>query len=145
MRMMRRRLIIPLPILLSLLLAPSSRSQVQPIPEGFSTGQAARFVLGQPNFSDISFGVTADRLGAISGVAIAGDKLIVADSSYLAPPNNNRILIYNSFSSLAGNFGAQRVAADVVVGQPDFASSGSATTATGMNQSVGLATDGTRL
>ncbi len=143
--LMKRIRIVPFPILLGLLLATELWSQVQPIPEGLSNGQAARFVLGQKNFSDITFGATADRLGAISGIAQAGDKLIVADSSYLAPPNNNRVLIYNNFSSFAGEAGGRLVPADVVVGQPDFTSSAFGTSATSMNQPVGVASDGVRL
>lgn len=142
---MKRLRIVPFPILFGLLLATELWSQVPPIPDGFSNGQAARFVLGQKNFSDISFGVTADRFGAISGLALAGDKLILADSSYLAPPNNNRVLIYNNFSSLAGEAGGHLASAEVVVGQANFTSSAPGTSASSMNQPVGVASDGVRL
>ena len=127
--MMKRALNAIFPILGSFLLAAELWSQAPPIPPGFQNGQAARLALGQTNFSDISFGTTQLRLGAISGITLAGNKLIVADSSYLAPPNNNRILIYNDVSAFKSREGGLLVPADVVVGQPDFASSAPGTTA----------------
>ena len=142
---MKRVFSVVLPILGSLLLAAELWSQAQPIPLGFQNGQAARLALGQTNFSDISFGTTQHRLGAISGIALAGNKLIVADSSYLAPPNNNRVLIYNDFTAFKSWEGGLLVPADVVVGQPDFSTAVPGTTANRTNQPVGVASDGTRL
>ena len=136
---------VSLAILLSLLPGAELWSQGPAIPQDLKTGQAARFVLGQANFSDISFGTTQERLGAISGIAIAGDKLIVADSSYLAPPNNNRVLIYNNLKSVKSQPPGYLVPADVVVGQPDFSSSTAGTAANRTNQPVGVASDGVRL
>ena len=143
--MMKRAWNAALPILGISLLATALWSQAQPIPQGFQNGQAARLALGQTNFSDISFGTTQLRLGAISGMALAGNKLIVAYSSYLAPPNNNRILIYNDFAAFKNWEGGHLIPADVVVGQPDFSSAATGTTASRMNQPVGVASDGTRL
>ncbi|MBI1956289.1 MAG: hypothetical protein HYS38_07825 [Acidobacteria bacterium] len=133
------------------------QSQPIPIPPGFLTGQAARFVLGQKNFSDISFCTspsdnplqcpfpTDSHLGAISGIAITGNKLIVADSSYLHPPNNNRVLIYNNLETLKEQPPGSLVPANIVLGQPDFTTSTAGTSASLMNQPVGVATDGVRL
>ena len=134
-----------LPLLGGLLLAPHLASQTQPIPQGFQNGQAARLVLGQANFSDITFGTTPSRLGAISGITLAGNKLIVADSSYLAPPNNNRILIYHDFAIFKNWEGGNLLEANVVLGQPDFTSSDPGTTRDRMNQPVAVVSDGTRL
>ena len=153
-------------------------AQLQPVPEGLVSSQAASFVLGQRNYSDISFCTSAtveeedgtitrkcvgpgtidivDRdlvrdlgrrhLGSISGIAITGNKLILADSSYLSPPNHNRILIYNDLSLLKARLPQDDLpAADVVVGQPDFDSIDSGTSAQRINQPVGVATDGVRL
>lgn len=142
---MKRAFSTGLPILGSLLLAAKLWGQGQPIPLGFQNGQAARLALGQTNFSDISFGTTQLRLGAVSGIALAGNKLIVADSSYLAPPNNNRVLIYNDLAAFGSWEGGFLVPADVVVGQPDFSASATGTTANRTNQPVGVASDGTRL
>ncbi|MGH9784693.1 MAG: hypothetical protein ACRD88_10945, partial [Terriglobia bacterium] len=133
------------PLLGSLLLATQLGSQTQPIPQGLQNGQAARLVLGQTNFSDITFGTSASRLGAISGIALAGGQMIVADSSYLAPPNNNRVLIYRDFDTFKSFGGGYLVEAGVVVGQPDFTSSAPGTARDRMNQPVGVASDGTRL
>ena len=101
--------------------------------------------MGQTNFSDISFGTSELRLGAISGIALTGQKLIVADASYLAPPNNNRVLIYNDFDEFRDWEGAFLREAHVVVGQPDFFSTDPGSSATQMNQPVAVASDGTRL
>ncbi len=126
-----------------------AQNQPQSIPAPFATGQAARLVLGQQNFTDITGGTSQYRWGAISGLAIAGNKLIVADSSFLSPPNNNRVLIYNDLRSLKARLPQDELpAADVVLGQPDFTSSSASTTvvtAKGFNQPVGVASDGTRL
>ncbi len=134
-----------LPILGIVLLAAEVRGQTQPIPQGFQNGQAALWVLGQTNFSDISFGTTELRFGAISGIALAGQKLLVADSSYLAPPNNNRVLIYHEFDVFRDWGGAFLREASVVVGQPDFTTSAAGAAAHQMNQPVAVASDGTRL
>ena len=125
------------PILGSLLLATHLGSQTQPIPPGLQNGQAARLVLGQTNFSDITFGTGQSRLGAISGIALAGNQMIVADGSYLAPPNNNRVLIYRDFDTFKSYGGGYLVEASVVVGQPDFTSSAPGTARDRMNQPVG--------
>src|SRR5689334_12635107 len=101
-----RSKIVPIPslwsgacaIAIAVLMTGHLGAQNQAIPNPFVTGQAARFVLGQQNFTDITGETSHIHTGAISGIAIAGNKLIVSDSSYLAPPNNNRVLIYNDLA-----------------------------------------------
>ena len=132
--------------LVSLLLTVNLFAQTQPIPKGFASGQASRFVLGQKSFSDITGGTSQLLLGATSGIAIADNKLILSDSSILAPPNNNRILIYNNLNALKARLPQDALpAADVVLGQVDFVSSTSGTSAQAMNEPVGVSTDGVRL
>lgn len=124
----------------------TARGQVPKIPNGFVTAQAASLVIGQKDYSAITGGLSRERWGAVSGLAITGNKLIVVDSSYLAPPNNNRVLIYNDLDALRKRKAQDDlIAADVVVGQPDFTTSDPGTTATKMFQPAGVATDGTRL
>ena len=142
---MKRAYQIVLPILGILLVAAETRSQTPPIPQGFQNGQAAVWVMGQKNFSDITFGLTPSSTGAISGITLAGRNLVVADSSYLAPPNNNRVLIYRDFDTFRHWEGAFLRVADVVVGQPDFSTSTPGSAANQMNQPVSVASDGTRL
>lgn len=142
---MKRAYQIALPILGILLLAGEIQSQTPPIPQGFQNGQAAVWVMGQTNFSDITFGLDSSRIGAISGITLAGRNLIVADGSYLAPPNNNRVLIHHDFDSFKDGEGAFLREANVVVGQPDFDSSDPGNGADQMNQPVAVASDGTRL
>lgn len=133
-------------ILLCALAVRTASGQAPKIPSGLVSAQAATVVVGQRNFSDISFGTDDRLLGAISGIAITGNTLIVADSSYLAPPNNNRVLIYNDLDGLR-----RRPPQDplpnfsVIVGQPGPNSTEPGTSATQMFQPSGVATDGTRL
>jgi len=66
----------------------------------FYNSQAARLVIGQNPFTAAEWAVTADRLGAVTGVAYANDTLIVSDSNLIgAVPNHNRVLIYRNVSS----------------------------------------------
>jgi IPT/TIG domain/NHL repeat len=81
-----------------------------------SNGSPADFVLGQSNFGA---GFVASNRGGAPGpetlsypnfISCDGGKLIVSDSG------NNRILIWNTLPTSSG------VPADLVIGQPDFAS-----------------------
>lgn len=98
----------------------------------FSTGQAARLVIGQNPFTAQEPGTSEKLLGTVSGVAFANDTLVVADSNKLGgTPQNHRVLIYRN----VGSFVPERKsafpqndwrcpacvgAASVVLGQPDF-------------------------
>ncbi len=108
----------------------------------FTTGQAARLVLGQVTFTQQDDGASQTLLGGVSGVAYANNMLFVADSNRVgAIPQNNRVVI---FSGLSGMLPAPMAeipqtnpfpcavclgSASVVVGQPDFS-----TTDIGLNQ-----------
>jgi hypothetical protein len=86
----------------------------------------ANFVLGQSNFTTTSPGSSATSLSGPSKVAISPDgKLVVADA------NNNRVLIWDTLPTATG------VAPDVVVGQTDFNSSSSGTTASTLSLPTG--------
>src|SRR5215216_2699389 len=67
----------------------------------FSTGQAARLVIGQRTFTDQIPGPASENLlGGVSGLAIAGDTLFVVDSNRVgASPQNQRVLIYRNVTS----------------------------------------------
>src|SRR5260221_138372 len=80
----------------------------------------ADIVLGQPDFVSSTAnngGVSASTLSGPSGIVSDGTKLIVADA------NNRRILVWNTIPT--GN----KQPADVVIGQPDFATTSAGTTA----------------
>ncbi len=97
----------------------------------FFTGQAARLIIGQKTFTDQFPGNSDVQLGAVGGIAVAGDRLFVADSSRIgAAPANHRIVIYENLSSTvppvseAPPQGPRCPAcvgtASVVLGQPNF-------------------------
>jgi hypothetical protein len=93
-------------VLFSLLLACTAS-----LAADFSSGQAARALIGQETFTSTTPGATANRVGGISGLAYGGDTLFVADSnrfgSFGAPDgngnpqqNNNRVLVFRGLSSM---------------------------------------------
>ena len=99
-----------------------------------NTNKPADVVVGQPNFTSSAGATTQSGLDRPeNGLFVVGGKLLVADR------NNNRILIWNSIPTTNG------APADVVVGQPDFTSSGAATTDTGLHEPEGIWSDGTLL
>src|SRR5476649_416640 len=66
----------------------------------FNTGQAARLVIGQRNFTLADFGATNQLIGSPSGLALANGVLWVADSNRLgSTPNNNRVLRFSDLST----------------------------------------------
>lgn len=101
----------------------------------YVTGQAARMVIGQSNFTAQAFDLlSASRLGAAGGVAYVNNTLFVVDSNRVqAAPVLNRVLIYNNISNFVTPPETdipQGTAcpvcggtANVVLGQPDFVTS----------------------
>ncbi len=100
----------------------------------FTTGQAARLVIGQSSFTSADPNSTNTIIGGASGVAYAADTLFIADDNYIgALPDNNRVLIIPNLSGtlpkpsavLQGNSICPICvgAASVVLGQPDFVTS----------------------
>src|SRR5208337_5588328 len=67
----------------------------------YVTGQAARLVVGQPNgFTAQDTNSSNVTIGGVSGIAVAGDTLFVADSNRVGvTPRNNRVLIFTNISS----------------------------------------------
>jgi hypothetical protein len=97
----------------------------------FTTGQAARLVIGQSSFTSADSNSTNSIIGGASGVAYAADTLFIADDNYLgALPENNRVLIIPNLSGtlpqptavLPDNSTCPICVgvASVVLGQPDF-------------------------
>lgn len=84
-----------------------------------STGQtAADRVLGQPNFF-VNSPNTIDSFGMNQGEHLAVDKSVTPNRIYVADEQNHRVLGYHDVTTLV-NGGP----ADLVIGQPDFFSSG---------------------
>ncbi len=101
--------------------------------------QAADLVLGQTDFNSTSAnqGLAAPTDGTLSqpytGVYAFGNQLFVADEL------NHRVLIWNHWPTANGQV------ADRVLGQPDFTTATSATSATGMYAPTGVYLYGTQL
>jgi hypothetical protein len=117
----------------------------------FSTGQAARMVIGQANFTAGNFGATNSLLGSPSGLAYANGVLWVVDANRLGgSPDNNRVLRFSDVGTYPGPTqdptipgslcGVCRGVADLVLGQPDFVSSNFTLSATGLRSPNAVAT-----
>ena len=94
----------------------------------------ASVVVGQADFTSME--QTTSQTGLTlpeAGLAVAGGKLFVSDRE------NHRVMIWNTIPTING------APADVVVGQPDFTSSGNHTSQTVFNEPEGIWTDGTKL
>jgi uncharacterized protein (TIGR03437 family) len=119
----------------------------------FSTGQAARLVIGQQNFTAGNYGATSSLLGSPSGLAYANGVLWVVDANRLGgTPNNNRVLRFSDVATYPGPTedptitgslcGVCRGQASLVLGQPDFISNNATLTSTGLRSPTAIATDG---
>ncbi|MGH8248930.1 MAG: hypothetical protein ACREUU_21185, partial [Gammaproteobacteria bacterium] len=107
----------------------------------FAVGQAAVAVVGQKNFSANLPGAAANEFGTVTGLAVAGDRLIVGDGGLsFSTPSNNRVLIFNNLPGLAAD-----ASASIVIGQEDFGKNDPGLSEKTFNRPVGVATDGVRL
>ena len=124
----------------------------------FTTGQAARAVIGQPTFTQADPNSSDTIIGAAGGVAYAANTLFVADDNRMgASPENNRILLFQNLSGmlppptadLPYNTGCPVCVgqASVVLGQPDFTTTTTNIAATGntLRQPTAVASDGIHL
>lgn len=121
----------------------------------FTTGQAARAVIGQQTFTTADPNSTNIVIGAASGIAYAANTLFVADDNRMsASPANNRVLL---FQNLSGQLPVPSAdlpyntkcpvcvgQADVVLGQPDFttATTNVAATSSNLREPTAVASDG---
>src|SRR3954453_584208 len=107
----------------------------------FTTGQAARLVIGQSTFTSQDSNSSDTILGAASGLAFAADTLFVADSNRGgASPSNHRVLLFQNISGMLPRPTDQLTytrkcpaclgQASVVLGQPDFTTNTENLTAT---------------
>lgn len=124
----------------------------------FTTGQAARLVIGQQNFTAGNYGATSQLIGSPAGLAYdsVNGILWIADSNRLGgSPDNNRVLRFSDVATypsptqdptIPGSFcGVCRGNSSLVLGQPDFVSSNYSLSPTGMRNPTGIATDGTHV
>ncbi len=145
--------------LTSLALAATLAAQTSPT-VNFTTGQAARLVIGQPTFTAQDNNSNQLIVGGVGGIAYANDVLVVTDANRLqATPINHRVLLYRGISTKFPSpndelFPTTRCpvcigAADVVLGQADFTKIGpdnlQAPSSSSMRAPNGVATDGTVL
>lgn len=124
----------------------------------FNTGQAARAIIGQPQYTRQDAAPTSQIIGGASGVAYANNTLIIADANRVgAFPSDNRVLIYRNVAGMLPPPNAQLSytqrcpvcvgQADVVLGQPDFVTINPSLTPTrtGMRNPNAVASDGVHL
>ena len=124
----------------------------------FVNGQAARLVIGQPNFTAADPNSSNRVIGAAGGVAYAGNTLFVVDDNRLgATPSNNRVLVFSNVSGTFPRPTDQLLQTDtcpvcvgtasVVLGQPDFLTTSMSLTANQANlrQPTAVASDGVHL
>ena len=97
-----------------------------------SNGQAARLVLGQPDFTSNAGTTTRNGMNYPSAVAVdpTTRKVFVADAI------NNRVLRFASVYALTNG-----AAAEAVLGQPNFSSNAPRTTRNGLSDPAGLFVD----
>jgi uncharacterized protein (TIGR03437 family) len=121
----------------------------------FTTGQAARAVIGQPTFTAQSPNSSDTVLGGAGGVAYANDTLFVADSNRVqASPVNHRVLLFKNLSGQLPTPDAQLTynrkcpvcvgTATLVLGQPDLTTTTENMPATqnGLRAPTAVASDG---
>jgi len=117
------------------------------------TGQAARLIIGQKNFTYSDYGATNQLIGSPAGVAYANGVLWISDSNRLgSTPNNNRVLRFSDVPTypaptappdiLGTTCGVCRGVASLVLGQPDFTTTNQSLSANGLRSPSGVATDG---
>jgi uncharacterized protein (TIGR03437 family) len=124
----------------------------------FTTGQAARAVIGQLSFTAADPNSSNAVIGGASGIAYAANRLFVADANRIgAAPSNHRVLIFNNISGILPQPTDQLQynsrcpicvgTASVVLGQPDFTTNTEniAPTQTNMRQPTAVASDGVHL
>ncbi len=92
----------------------------------FTSGMNASVVIGQPDFTSSNSVTTQNGLASASDV-----KFDSAGNLYVADPNNNRVLIFDTPLTTGMN-------ASVVIGQPNFTSSTAATSANGLTGALGV-------
>ena len=127
----------------------------------FLNGQGARLVIGQKTFTGQGVNIPAGAppnsdvlVGAVGGLAYAGDTLFVADSNRVgAAPVNNRVLIYNRITThqipdlleevkQGGRCNVCVGRANVVLGQPDFTAIDIGLSQSAMRTPTAVASDG---
>jgi uncharacterized protein (TIGR03437 family) len=124
----------------------------------FTTGQAARLVIGQTTFTSADPNSSNTIIGGASGIAYAADTLFIADDNRIgAVPNNNRVLILPNLSGMLPTPTTQLTynslcpicvgTAAVVLGQPDFntTTTNLTTTQNNLRLPTALASDGVHL
>jgi uncharacterized protein (TIGR03437 family) len=124
----------------------------------FATGQAARLVIGQLNFTNQDAAPSDVIVGGVSGLAYAADTLFVADSNRVGSgPSNHRVLMYQGLSGIIPEPSAQLNQstkcpacvgrANIVLGQPDFSTTtvNLAATRANLRTPTAVASDGVHL
>ncbi|MDP3974841.1 MAG: YCF48-related protein [Candidatus Jorgensenbacteria bacterium] len=110
----------------------NNRVLVFDLSAGITNGMSASYVLGQANFTSSGSATTATGMNSPESAwyDVANQRLFVSDGG------NNRVLVFDLSAGITNG-----MSASYVLGQANFTSSGSATTATGMNWPIGITYD----
>lgn len=121
----------------------------------FTTGQAARALLGQHNFTTQNSSRAENSVGAAGGVAYANGQLFVTGSNRIVgiDPQLSRVVIFQDVNADVRTPDAEisvegircpvcSGSADVVLGQPDFTTNEWANGPSGMRSPTAVASDG---
>ena len=121
----------------------------------FTTGQAARALLGQHNFTTQDSSRAENSVGAAGGVAYANGQLFVTGSNRIVgiDPQLSRVVIFHDVNADVRTPDAEisiegircpvcSGSADVVLGQPDFTTNDWANGPSGMRSPTAVASDG---
>ena len=129
----------------------------------YLTGQAARAVIGQQNFTALETTQPPNSgilLTGPAGVAFANNTLFVGDGNKVGAPSGNRVLIYTPVSSFPTPTNVPTPQQNMlfaltcpvcignpadVLGQPDYTTYNQNLTQNGMRNPTGVASDGTIL
>src|SRR5215469_11915389 len=124
----------------------------------FTTGQAARLVIGQETFTSQDTNSSDTVVGGVGGIAYAANTLFVADANRVgATPLNHRVLLFQNLSSMLpaptdaiANTSLCPICvgqATLVLGQPDFTSTTEnvVPSPNGLRMPTAVASDGVHL
>ncbi len=99
--------------------------------DSLTPGAGFEAVIGQPDFTTATTGLSASKFSGVQGLAVSPDGTL-----YAADSSNDRVLVFPGAATITTGSSASNV-----LGQPDFVTAGDSSAATGMNFPVGITLD----